>query len=92
MAASTTAPNNPPVTAQIAASIVITLFGIIFYVLWYLKEYEFEIFGDLNNLKNELELEWKCKLGFVLCNGYNYSSTTSTASNPARNNQLFLFI
>ena len=45
---------------------VIMLFGIIFYVLRYWKEYDFEIFGDLNNLKNELEN------GNVNCDFYIY--------------------
>ena len=43
------------------------LFGIIFYVLGYLQEYEFEIFGDLNNLENELELELELKFADVNC-------------------------
>ena len=52
------------------------LFGIICYVLGYLKEYEFKIFGDLNNLENELELKngnvnWDFDICFDdLCNGF----------------------
>ena len=48
---------------------MIILFGLIFYVLGYLKEYEFEIFGDLNNLENELKFEIgdvNCDFGIVL--------------------------
>ena len=35
------------------------LFGIVFYVLGYLKEYEFEIFRDLSNLENRSELDFE---------------------------------
>ena len=70
------------------APILIILFGIIFYVLGYLKEYEFKKFGDLNNLENELELEngnVNCDFDigfFYLCNGYNDPSTIGPANNP----------
>ena len=50
------------------------LFGIIFYVLRYLKKYDFEIFGDLNNLENELENgNVNCDFDiyfYDLCDGY----------------------
>ena len=64
------------------------LFGIIFYVLGYLKEYEFEIFGDLNNLENELELEngnVNCDFDiclYDLCNIFNGHNYPPPANNP----------
>ena len=44
------APVQPPGT-------VLKFIGIIFCVFGYLKDYEFEIFGDLNNVENVLEFE-----------------------------------
>ena len=65
------------------APILIILFVMIFYVFGYLKEYEFEVFGDLNNVENGLEIKFKleCDFDSDLCNGYKYPPATAT-SNP----------
>ena len=72
------------------------LFGIIFYVLRYFKKYEFEIFGDLNNLENELA-NVNCDFDiyfYDLCDGYNYPPMTAPANNatPAPSPQLIVFL
>ena len=74
------------------------LFGTIFYALGYVKEYEFKIFGDLNNLENELELKngnVNCDFDTCLddlCNGFNCSPPTTAPPNNAPRQPIVLFI
>ena len=69
-------PSHHPAPAPVQpAGTVLKFIGIIFCVFGYLKEYEFEIVGDLNNVENGLEFEnviGNCEFDFYyydLCNG-----------------------
>ena len=77
------------------------LFEIIFYVLGYVKKCEFKIFGNLNNLENELELKTgnvNCDFDICfedLCNGFNYPPPTTAPANnstPGSRQPIVLFI
>ena len=70
------APQHPP-----PPRIFLKFIGIIFYVFGYLKECEFDIFGDLNYVENRLELEFENANYGGLCNGYDYPPQTAVIPN-----------